>query len=420
MAVTPDGILYLIGLDASIAASSPSRRCAGSLDPSTAFTTTQVNLGGQIGGFGGPNPVGLLGQPWIAVDPSDGASAGYIYVVGSVDPTGPDPMNVNFIRSTNEGLTWSAPVRLNDDAGTSAWQWFGTMSVAPNGRIDVVWNDTRHAGLENVSGYSTRSRTDGGLSWSANEQLSPSWDSFLGWPARTRSAITIMTSDLVGANLAWRLRSTASKTSTTCASATTTAAAAGSEMPSICQWRQSGRRSEWHPDECESSAAGVAEQGAGAARLDNRPNPFHRSAVIRFNLPPEADSSNSRSSMLRGQVVAGFSTPSGRRPEQVTWDGGDDQEDHCRRGLLLSIECPGIGGLRGPCSFVEGSRTGEGSTVRIIENRPGLFSRRSERPELADKLLDRITKAGQSFASSRRSSSVESRVPLPACAHHVP
>src|SRR2546427_8312797 len=36
--------------------------------------------------------------------------------------------------------------RVNDDPGNHAYQWFGTMSVAPNGRIDAVWNDTRGSG----------------------------------------------------------------------------------------------------------------------------------------------------------------------------------------------------------------------------------------------------------------------------------
>ena len=36
-------------------------------------------------------------------------------------------------------------VGVNDDpTGNGAWQWFGTMSVAPDGRIDAIWNDTRN------------------------------------------------------------------------------------------------------------------------------------------------------------------------------------------------------------------------------------------------------------------------------------
>ena len=54
--------------------------------------------------------------------------------------------DVMFVRSTNGGTTFSAPRRINDDPVNHAkWHWFGTLSVAPNGRIDVVWFDTRNA-----------------------------------------------------------------------------------------------------------------------------------------------------------------------------------------------------------------------------------------------------------------------------------
>ena len=50
-----------------------------------------------------------------------------------------------FIRSTDHGATWNDPLRVNDDPqGNGAHQWFVTMSVAPNGRIDAIWNDTRN------------------------------------------------------------------------------------------------------------------------------------------------------------------------------------------------------------------------------------------------------------------------------------
>ena len=38
----------------------------------------------------------------------------------------PIPLDVHFARSTDGGATWSAPVRVNDDPGDHAWQWFGT------------------------------------------------------------------------------------------------------------------------------------------------------------------------------------------------------------------------------------------------------------------------------------------------------
>ena len=44
--------------------------------------------------------------------------------------------DVMFVRSTDGGLTFSAPHRINDDpVNPNKWHWFGTFSVAPTG----VW-----------------------------------------------------------------------------------------------------------------------------------------------------------------------------------------------------------------------------------------------------------------------------------------
>lgn len=97
---------------------------------------------------------GTLELPFSALGPhalvssvcqSHRAAHQNIYVLGSVDPSGADPADVMFIRSTDDGATWNDPLRVNDDPqGNGAHQWFGTMSVAPNGRIDAIWNDTRN------------------------------------------------------------------------------------------------------------------------------------------------------------------------------------------------------------------------------------------------------------------------------------
>ena len=58
----------------------------------------------------------------------------------SVLPAGRSTTDVMFARSTDGGLTFSAPLRINDDGiNPTKWHWFGTFSVAPNGRLDAVW-----------------------------------------------------------------------------------------------------------------------------------------------------------------------------------------------------------------------------------------------------------------------------------------
>ena len=153
-----------------------------------------------------PNPGGLLGQGWIAVDHSDGPTRGNVYWLWSLAPLyGDDPQEVFFGRSTDGGYTWSTPVVINDDPpGTNAWQWFGTMSVAPNGRIDVVWNDTRNTGQSNWSELYYTFSTDAGQTWSRSRSLSPVWDSYVGWPQQNKIGDYYdMISDSTGAHVAW-------------------------------------------------------------------------------------------------------------------------------------------------------------------------------------------------------------------------
>ncbi|MEZ4980035.1 MAG: sialidase family protein [Saprospiraceae bacterium] len=90
------------------------------------------------------NPEGLLGQAWVATDNSNGLNRGNVYLLASVGrDSEADLQDVMFARSEDGGLTWSEPVRINDDYIGQGWQWMGTMSVAPDGRIDVIWLDTR-------------------------------------------------------------------------------------------------------------------------------------------------------------------------------------------------------------------------------------------------------------------------------------
>ena len=167
---------------------------------------TFVDLGGALVYYApnSPNPAGLAGQVWIACDHSDGPTHGNVYMLCSVDPPGADPLDVHFVRSTDGGETWSAPLRLNDDVGTAAWQWFGTLSVAPNGRLDVIWNDTRNGESIRWSEVYYTYSTDGGLTWSPNVAVSPPFDSWLGWPQQEKLGDYYhMVSDNVGASLAY-------------------------------------------------------------------------------------------------------------------------------------------------------------------------------------------------------------------------
>jgi hypothetical protein len=100
------------------------------------------------------------------------------------------------MRSSDGGRSWSDPVTVNDEQPHHEWsynQFFPSVAVAPNGRIDVAWYDYRNDvaydpedesnALQDV--YASYSR-DGGRSWTPNYRVSDRlidrrvgvWDTF--------------------------------------------------------------------------------------------------------------------------------------------------------------------------------------------------------------------------------------------------
>ncbi len=168
--------------------------------------STYVDMDGYVASQASVNPVGLLGQVYVDVDRSEGPGRGNIYLLASMVrlSTG-DPGDVMFARSTDGGWSWSAPIRINDDPYDFHHQWFGTMSVAPNGRIDVIWLDTRDDPNLNIASslYYCHS-DDQGETWSINKRLTDSFDPRTGYPQQGKIGDYFdMESDNEGAFLAW-------------------------------------------------------------------------------------------------------------------------------------------------------------------------------------------------------------------------
>jgi hypothetical protein len=167
---------------------------------------TQVNLGGDLVFGDTINPGGLAGQVFLAVDRSGGPTNNNVYMVASVQPTGFNTgTDVMFVRSTDGGVTFSAPHRINDDPiNHNKWHWFGTLAVAPNGRIDSVWLDSRNAANNTDSQLFYSFSTDGGVTWAPNVAVSAAFTPFEGWPVQNKIGdyITIV-SDNTGGDVAY-------------------------------------------------------------------------------------------------------------------------------------------------------------------------------------------------------------------------
>ncbi len=167
---------------------------------------TSVNLGGDISIDEPINPEGLVGQVFLAVDRSMTAMKDNVYMMASVQPTGSNNgSDVMFVRSADGGKTFSAPKRVNDDpVNHNKWHWFGTLAVAPNGRIDSVWLDSRNAANNTDSQLFYSYSMDGGVTWAPNVVVSNSFNPFLGYPNQNKMGdyITIV-SDNTGGSVAY-------------------------------------------------------------------------------------------------------------------------------------------------------------------------------------------------------------------------
>ena len=126
-------------------------------------------------------------------------------MLASVVPSGRSTTDVMFVRSTDGGLTFSAPHKINDDpVNPNKWHWFGTFSVAPNGRLDAVWYDTRNAANNTDSQLFYSWSTDAGVTWAPNVAVSNSFNPFEGYPNQSKIGdyITIV-SDNTGGDVAY-------------------------------------------------------------------------------------------------------------------------------------------------------------------------------------------------------------------------
>jgi hypothetical protein len=93
---------------------------------------------------------------------------------------------------------------VNIDTGIS-FQWFGTMSVAPNGRIDVVYLDTSNAASGSVESRLIYCWSDDqGDTWNDYLVISDDFDPTIGYPNQNKMGDYYdMKSDNDYAHLAW-------------------------------------------------------------------------------------------------------------------------------------------------------------------------------------------------------------------------
>jgi hypothetical protein len=173
--VTPNGTVLAYGLRETTEGSPKDYPLFRSTDGGATFKP-RVNMaanqkapgqtgGGVCGGFQNIPPIWRYeGNGQMAVGPN--GTVGYDYTRGATDDRG----NIFFVRSTDNGRTWSAPVRLNTDSGTRA-QWMPALAETPSGELVATWYDRRNTSTTNYQRFA-RVSVDGGVTWGPDRPIS--------------------------------------------------------------------------------------------------------------------------------------------------------------------------------------------------------------------------------------------------------
>ncbi len=105
----------------------------------------------------------------------EGGTDGSLHMVyeASRTPTVASEADVFYRRSTDRGETWSEPVVINDDdADQLFYSGLPRISLAPDGRLDVAWFDTRSDPGLTANDVYYASSSDNGATWSDNVRIS--------------------------------------------------------------------------------------------------------------------------------------------------------------------------------------------------------------------------------------------------------
>jgi hypothetical protein len=104
------------------------------------------------------------GLPRFDIDRTSGPRNGWIYMITAeknLSPAGSDP-DIVMHRSTNNGLNWSAGVRVNQDAlNNGKIQYCPTIDVDSTGAVNVMYYDDRNTSSDSAEVMLSRSK-DGG------------------------------------------------------------------------------------------------------------------------------------------------------------------------------------------------------------------------------------------------------------------
>lgn len=112
----------------------------------------------------------MTGLGWTA---KGGPKGTFVATYGATPGTSPTTALADVVvqRSTDGGVTWTSSLALDDDTpDQQSVSFYPQLAVAPNGRIDVAWQDNRETTDFHFNVRYTYS-TDGGATWAHNVQI---------------------------------------------------------------------------------------------------------------------------------------------------------------------------------------------------------------------------------------------------------
>jgi uncharacterized protein (TIGR03437 family) len=156
------------------------------------FSNYSAVVNVNIGGFT-PIPAqpdwGIDPEAGLAWDRSAGPYRGRVYLVFTDAPAvGSADTNIFVVHSDDLGVTWSKPVRVNDDAGANS-QFLPRISLdQSNGVVAVTWYDARESPMNNSARYYGAFSSDGGATFARNFPIAAGTSNAANSPSTMKKA----------------------------------------------------------------------------------------------------------------------------------------------------------------------------------------------------------------------------------------